>query len=231
MKLPLIAVFTGDVVDSSKLPLPARNEMLDRLERTIAALGAREQPSRVLDQQAFRGDAFQVALQEPSRCLDDALELQLAIQESGQPGGSSAELRIGIGIGALDWTGNATSIGRWSGSAFIHAADALKGLEGMGARRLAIMTPWPEANEEFAVQMALLDALRRRWTSDQRSAILGALQGRSQAEQAAALGVSQPAVSQRLRSAGWDALTSLRVRVSERIEAGLSGSLYEEGEP
>lgn len=219
----MIAVLTGDIVASSRVPEDQRAAMLDRLDRAMGSLSP-------LAQQIFRGDAFQAALAEPARCLDAALQLQLRMEAPDFADGPSRELRLGLGLGEAT-APPGEPIGRWSGRAFVQAAGALSGLEGAaGGRRLALRSPWPSLDAELAVELALLDALRRRWTPEQRAAVLGALSGQTQAEQAAALGVTQPAVSQRLRAAGWDALQRLRERVHTQVAAGLDGQLFEEGD-
>lgn len=218
----MIAVLTGDIVDSSRIPEAQRGAMLDRLEGALARLAP-------LAQQIFRGDAFQAALPDPERCLDAALELQLRMEDPGFAAGPPRELRLGLGLGEVSAAAG-EPIGRWSGRAFVQAAAALSSLDGTGGRRLALRSPWPALDAELQVELALLDALRRRWTPEQRAAVQGGLAGRTQAEQAEDLGVSQPAVSQRLRAAGWDALQRLRERVREQILAGLDGRLFEEGD-
>ncbi len=223
----MIAVLTGDVVRSSRLAEGGRQAMLDRLERALVAMGG---PAGPLGWQLFRGDAFQAALADPGQVLDEALRLLLTMLEPGVSDCPPVELRIGLGIGPLASGGPGEPIGRWSGAAFHAAGAALEALEGDAGRRLSLRSPWPELDAELEVGIALLDALRRRWSSEQRQAVLGALEGHSQARQAERLGVSQPAISKRLAGAGWEGLQALRTRAADRIAAGLDGHLFEEGD-
>ena len=109
----MIAVLTGDIVASSRVPEDQRAAMLDRLDRAIGSLSP-------LAQQIFRGDAFQAALAEPARCLDAALQLQLRMEAPDFADGPSRELRLGLGLGEAT-APPGEPIGRWSGRAFVQA--------------------------------------------------------------------------------------------------------------
>jgi len=177
--------------------------------------------------QIFRGDSFQIAQSAPARSLVDALGLYLAMQLPLLGEGPRVEVRMGIGIGEHSRPGGEIDLGWWSGSAFENAAEALDTLR---SDRIALRTPWPEVDEEFAISLALLSALMRRWTSEQRNVLFSSLCGKNQAQVGEELGVSQSAVSQRLKLLGWDAITELRDRFEERIGLGLTGNLYTEGD-
>ncbi|HMB46255.1 MAG TPA: hypothetical protein VKL21_10575, partial [Candidatus Methanoperedens sp.] len=86
-----------------------------------------------------------------------------------------------------------------------------------------VRTPWAEINEELRTECALLDALIQRWTKEQAEAILYQIQrpkfnvfpsiaqedlehskqGLTQVETAKILNISQSAVFQRLKIAGY----------------------------
>lgn len=218
----MIAVITGDIVASSRVPGPERAALLAKLEHNLRGL---DPPP--LGHQIFRGDAFQLALREPQRGLRAALRLALTLLLPGSPPSPGVALRLGLGIGDVAHAGHEGDIGRWSGEAFERAGAAL---DGLASRRLALRSPWPELDAEFGVSLPLLSALMRRWTSEQHEVILAALAGRSQGEIAADLGVSQSAVSQRLKLAGWDAIGPLLERFEGRVALGLDGHLFEEGD-
>ncbi len=94
-----------------------------------------------------------------------------------------------------------------------------------GEQNSIIMTPWTEINEELRTECALLDALIQRWTKEQAEATLYQIrnkiflvetpdvfyfqgQGTSQEVKtqeviAKILSISQPALSQRLKTGGF----------------------------
>ena len=124
------------------------------------------------------------------------------------------ELRIGIGFGKAR-VGSPNELGQWSGEAFELAAKALAKLS-IGSGRLALLSPIPAMNEEFEVHLALLDTVLRRWTDDQRDTLFKLLYYRhGQTQLAEQFGVTQSAISQRLRGAGWDGVQSLLDRYKE----------------
>ena len=154
----MIAVITGDIVASGNVEDQERSALLQRLQRGIREIDTRLGNKTFIANQIFRGDSFQIAQNSPNRALVEALGLYLAMQLPLLGEGPHVEIRMGIGIGAHSRPGDQEDLGWWSGEAFEKAADALDSLR---SDRIALRTPWPALDEEFAVSLPLLSALMR----------------------------------------------------------------------
>ena len=69
-------------------------------------------------------------------------------------------------------------------------------------RRLSILSPWREINENLNLLASLLDAIIQRWSPQQAEVISLWLKGKNQQSISKELNISQSAVSQRLKKAG-----------------------------
>jgi DNA-directed RNA polymerase specialized sigma24 family protein len=131
------------------------------------------------------------------------------------------DARVAIGIGTVDFLPR----GRGSegdGEAFRRSGPVL---DEMRYQRLSIRTPWPELDAEFQVECALLDALIERWSAEQAQAIVYLIAGWTQEKIAGELRITQPAVRQRLKSAGGSAVQKAIERYKLLIHRYKSGGL------
>jgi hypothetical protein len=151
----------------------------------------------VLGFERTAGDEFQGVLADP----DDVLEVVLQLVRTG-------EWSIGIGAGPVH-TPLPPSTRAGAGPAFLSARRAVDAAKQRPAR-LAVRGVVPvDAGDAQAVLTALAVVVERR--SDQAweaIALVGA--GRTQADAAAALGISRQAVGQRLAAGLWDLERDLR---------------------
>jgi hypothetical protein len=141
------------------------------------------------------GDEVQGVLADPGLVVDLALHLV-------RTGGWS----IGIGAGTVDTPLPASSRAA-SGTAFIHARDAVEAAKSrLRSVPLAVRGPRPDLAAEAEGVLVLLGSVVARrtaagWSVVDRLAAAGA--PARQEDVAAALGISQQAVSARLRAALW----------------------------
>jgi hypothetical protein len=151
----------------------------------------------VLGFERTAGDEFQGVLADP----DDVVEVVLQLVRTG-------EWSIGVGAGPVH-TPLPPSTRAGAGPAFLSARRAVDAAKQRPAR-LAVRGGVPvEAGDAQAVLTALAVIVERR--SDQAweaIALVGA--GRTQADAAAALGISRQAVGQRLAAGLWDLERDLR---------------------
>lgn len=115
---------------------------------------------------------------------------------------------IGIGAGSVD-TPLPTSSRAGSGSAFIHARDAVEAAKSrLRSVPLAVRGPRPDVAAEAEGVLTLLGSVVARRTTagwdvvDRLTGVAGQA-GARQEDVAAAIGISQQAVSSRLRTALW----------------------------
>ncbi len=221
----LYAVITGDVVGSSKIKGNQRSHLLSVLKSTFDTI-EKIFPGRIQAPfEIHRGDSFQGVLSNP----EDALRVVIVIRTSLRYGfetkqrQNALDARIVAGIGTIDFLPS----GRGSegdGEAFRRSGPTLDKMK--GDKRLVIRTPWEEINSELDVECALLDALINRWSNEQAQAIYAKISDLTQEQIAKQLGISQPAVRQRLKRAGSWAVEELYCRYERMIQKVKSTGTY-----
>lgn len=221
----LYAVITGDVVGSSKIKGNQRSYLLSVIKSTFDTI-EKIFPGRIQSPfEIHRGDSFQGVLSNP----EDALRVVIVIRTNLRYGfetkqrQNALDARIVAGIGTIDFFPS----GRGSegdGEAFRRSGPTLDKMK--GDMRLVIRTPWEEINSELDVECALLDALINRWSNEQAQAIYGKIRNLTQEQIAKQLGISQPAVRQRLKRAGGWAVEELCCRYERMIQKVKSTGAY-----
>lgn len=191
--VPTVAVLTGDLVGSSLGSPASLDRAMAALERAVGQLagwpvGIDPRFTR------YRGDGWQVMVRQPAFGLRVALVLLASLRASD---GSPAS-RVALGLGGMDHPGT-DSLADAGGSAFVASGRGLDLLRKQ--QRIAIVgegvTP---LHQGYA---PLLNALVRRWSTEQAEAIMLALHPSTPtlAEIARRLGITPQAVNYRLASA------------------------------
>lgn len=197
-----LAVLTGDIVNSARLPQGGLDGVIARLAGAADAIWSWDERDGDARFGRFRGDGWQCLLPNPEGGLRAMLALRAAVRSLGR--GLDTRISLGIGAGTLPPDGDLAAAG---GPAFEVSG---KGLDGMGrAARFAIgwAEPAPCAASVGAV-IALADAISRRWTQRQAQVFSLALVpgAPTQEEMGRALGVSQQMVAKHLAAGGDRAL-------------------------
>jgi len=212
----IYAVLTGDLIGSSRFRIQEREKILSNLKDSFKLIS----PDIIASQFAvFRGDSFQGVLSRPDEALNAALIIRASLLSKFKGKRTRLDARIAVGIGTIDYLSPNQS-GEGDGEAFRNSGLELDKMK-KGEQNIIIKTHWPEINEEFRIECALLDALIQRWTKEQAEAILyqlqkkeflggtthdfhfqGLIQGITQEGIAKILSISQPALSQRLKTGG-----------------------------
>jgi hypothetical protein len=167
----------------------------DRVDEVLAELNGAVPTLLAFERTA--GDEFQGVLAEPDQVVDAVLRLVRA-------GGWS----IGVGAGPVQ-TPLPGSTRAAAGPAFLSARRAVDAAKQRPSRLAVRGAVPPDAGDAQAVLSALAVVVDRR--SEQAwEAISFVRDGRTQAEAAAALGISRQAVGQRLAAGLWDLERELR---------------------
>jgi hypothetical protein len=217
---PLYAVVTGDIVGSSKVALHERQGLLDSLDSAFTGIRAfdAQGPGGLPPFEVFRGDSFQGILERADQGLRAALLVRAVLRSQQGPGrGVRIDARVAIGIGPVQFLPG-ERVGTGDGDAYRFSGGELEDLKKRKVR-LAVRTPWEQYNRELRTESALADAILRSWTPAQAGAVAHALHGRTQAEIAAILGISQEAVFYRLHGAKYWAIQEFLARYSEVISS------------
>jgi len=197
----IYAVITGDIVKSRKFG-SNREKALNALKETLDSLSNFKNKSIGGISDIFRGDSFQIVVSEPASALEIAIFLKArllteTIKEK------NIDVRIAIGIGKIE-AFNKENIPESDGEAFRLSGNALDGISKY--RRLSIKSNIDELNKQLKFVSSSLDSITRRWSPEQAEAILLWLSENTQTSISEKLGISQPAVNQRLKLGGHFAL-------------------------
>ncbi|HUI11038.1 MAG TPA: hypothetical protein VL221_11970 [Bacteroidota bacterium] len=215
----LCAVITGDVVDSSALPAPGRRRLLRVMEESSRVLRKALGPAVPLDVDVFRGDSWQVYIADPALGLRAALLFRAALRERMES--HTFDTRLAIGIGTADIVPR-VRVSRGVGEAFRASGLALDALR---KRRMAVAFPSSDAEGSLDVLAHLVDGIAVHWSDRQARAVVGAMQGWTQARIASSWkprAITQQAAALHLEAAGWRAVER-GLGEFERIVAGAEG--------
>lgn len=180
----------------------------DRVEEALEGLAGVQ---TVLPFERTAGDEFQGVVDDPAIAVDVALDLVRA-------GGWS----IGIGAGAVR-TPLPRSTRAANGPAFLLARRAVDAAKQRATARLAVRGAVPsEAGDAQAVLTSLAVFVERR-SAQAWEAITLVQGGCTQAQAAAALGISRQAVGQRLAAGLWDLERELRPTAERLLSRAAAG--------
>ncbi|KPH59096.1 hypothetical protein [Pseudoalteromonas porphyrae] len=152
----MIAVISGDVIKSQNIPQHEYDAMLYQLDQSLRAITQRWQGQSTL----YRGDAFQIQLQQPQYVCMVALLLYLNIKAAGY------EIRQSLAIGEID---NARAdIKTATGSAFTMSG---RSLDEINNQRLILNITNQNIDPSLALNIAFVDTLLTKMTAKQANAL------------------------------------------------------------
>jgi hypothetical protein len=193
---PDLAVLTGDIIRSSRLPPAALDAAMAALADAAAAMagwdGARD--ARFT---RYRGDGWQCLAPSPARALRAALFLRANLRALDR--GADTRVSVGIGPGLLP-SGDLSAA---SGPAFEVSGRGLDRMARAQQFAVAWCDPPPGAGVLGAV-FALADEISRLWTPRQAEVLVETLSPGDEVQEALAAqrGISQQAIAKRLSGGG-----------------------------
>ncbi len=195
--MPLSAVLTGEIVNSTRLS-PAREKSL--LKRLTLLLNT-------FKFEFYRGDSFQVYMKDPGKALETALSCRvLAISSAPAKAKELSDIRIGIGIGTVNAPVRQPGLAKEE--AFLLSGRVLDELEKSG-ERLGIASTLEIANAGFSVISDYANMICKKMTAKQAAVILELLKGHSQQEIAFRLKKSKSTINQHVTAGRWSELEKL----------------------
>ena len=160
-------VITGDIVGSSRIKTEYRADLLNCLNTMKEEL----QCVSSFGMELFRGDSFQLLVDDPAQAAKIAILLRAGlINHTPNKDDGMWDAKISLGIGEVEFLSD--SIVTSDGEAFQLSG---RQLDGMGKRRLAVKTPWQDANEELSTLTAFVDDIIMGWSGKQAGLIYLAL--------------------------------------------------------
>ena len=156
-------IITGDIVDSSQIKPQYRGELLNCLSTMEKDL----QCISPFKMEMFRGDSFQLLIEDPCAAMRIAILLRAGlIHHTVNKEDGIWDARISLGIGNVEFLSE--KIVTSDGEAFQYSG---RQLDIMGKQRLAVKTPWKDANEELELSTSFIDDIINGWSSKQAGLI------------------------------------------------------------
>ncbi|MBN2412411.1 hypothetical protein JXQ31_12040 [candidate division KSB1 bacterium] len=195
-------VVTGDIVNSSKLPVKERKRLFDEMRSGSAEMRQFFGERIPMDVDIFRGDSWQFVVTRPADALRAGLLYRAYIKAHMLP--AKLDSRLVIAIGGIDFI--ADRVSESDGEVFRLSGKTLETLDDSVCMRL--VAPHLRNADELDAIVQLLDVIARRWTPKQALAVSGALRGWKQ-EKILSLwqkNIAQPTVVKHLNAAEWQSV-------------------------
>lgn len=215
----IYAVLTGDLIQSREIKKAYGDECIRHLKKTLEEIGK----DYAVPFSIFRGDSFQGVSSKPEVALKDAILLRLKLISGLEPNNNKTRLdaRIAIGIGTVSSLPKDGSAGEGDGEAYQYSGLALDRMKEDG-QSLIVKTPWDGFNAFLPVLCAAVNKTIGRYTKKQAETAMLTLEGLTQKEIGERIGVTQSAVSHRLKGTDYDlivkAIEYFRSQVRDQVE-------------
>lgn len=191
----MIGVITGDIIHSQKVD---SSIWLAILKSELNGFGKSPAVWEV-----FRGDSFQVEVQNPSDALRGAIKLKASLKSI-----KGMDVRISIGIG--DKTHHAKKVTESNGSAFVYSGVQYDQLANE-KQNLMVATHSTVFNRDMNFYLKLALLFMDNWSVSSAEMIKSAMENpqHSQQELGELFGIKQSAVSNRLKRANYSEIEEL----------------------
>lgn len=191
-----IGVITGDIVDSTKIPL----EMRPQLSKNLLLITSKIESFYKVQTKFYRGDSVQMIVDDPIDTLAVSFLMRSGVM-SITPRREKPlwDIRVSASVG--DWELDDLDFAMSDGEAFRLSG---RGLDNMKKNRIVFSSPWDSVNAEMAVCTAFFDVLASRWTKSQAQTVFEhILNPGSRSRLADTLDKSMQSVSRTLNTAGY----------------------------
>jgi len=201
------AVITGDIINSTKVDPKI---WLSVLKEVLNQSG-----SSPKEWEIYRGDSFQLFINDPLLALTTAIQIKAAIKTI-----KSLDVRMAIGIGNIKHkSGNVTEA---NGSVFIYSGERFEGLK-KEKLNLAFKSDWPDFDRDINLFLKLALLIMDHWTENAAEMIKISLENpnKAQSELGSIIGIKQNAVSSRLKRAAFEEISEMiqlyQVKLKEKL--------------
>ncbi|MBK5192425.1 MAG: hypothetical protein JJE07_04300 [Flavobacteriaceae bacterium] len=211
----MVAVLTADLVESSLYEEEVLEKVLNALKAEFTHIRDNygEDSVRL---KIYRGDSFQGVLKKPEEALIIALRIKAAVNrihlkktKKNKAYSKIADFKIAIGIGTQNIEREAIS--ESNGQAFQFSGRTLDEMKTEN-RKTRLKTELEEVNAEFNTSFFLMDTITDKWSTASAEVVYYLLSGLKEREIATEINISQSAVNQRKKAAGWEAISELLTR-------------------
>ena len=176
-------VITGDMIDSTNIAVEWRQAVVDALNACVTDFSSLT-PIKI---EMYRGDSFQVVVDNPELSLTVAIALRAKLRASTPEKTEIWDARISVGIGDVSFESD--NIVTSDGEAFRLSGRTF---DTMGKKKLVITTPWSEFNSTMELVTRFADDIVSSWTVKQsKVAYHSLLFPKTQKDMAADLGMTK----------------------------------------
>lgn len=186
------AVITADIVNSTKILDEDRNllsEILDKIIQELQFVG-------VLKCEMYRGDSFQVLVEDYQYAIKIAILIRLGLIKSNLLGKAKLDARMVIGIGDISYEANKIILS--DGEAFRLSGRAF---DSLGKKRILLATNNIEVDRQLNLLLAFIDDILLHISiSQSRCLYESLLLNLPQKDIAKMLGMTQPNVAKLLKA-------------------------------
>lgn len=187
------AVITADIVNSTKIEETNRYLLVDELDNIIQDLKRLSS----LRCEMYRGDSFQVLVDDVKYCLEIAVLIRLGLKKSNLLKNTKLDARMAIGVGDVSYEHEQVILS--DGEAFRLSGRTF---DKLNKRRLLIATNINNMDEPLNVMLAFIDELLEGLSYTQSKYLYDSLlYNMSQMELANVYNTSQPNIAKHLKSA------------------------------
>lgn len=187
------AVITADIVNSTKIEEANRYLLVDELDNIIQDLKRLSS----LRCEMYRGDSFQVLVDDVKYCLEIAVLIRLGLKKSNLLKNGKLDARMAIGVGEVSYEHEQVILS--DGEAFRLSGRTF---DKLNKRRLLIATNINDVDEPLNVMLAFIDELLKGLSHTQSKYLYDSLLYKmSQMELANVYNTSQPNIAKHLKSA------------------------------
>lgn len=198
----MTSVITGDIVGSRKIKNP--EEWMESLKALFRTIG--DEPKVW---QIFRGDSFQLEVEDVENTLNVAIQIKATIKVI-----EGLDVRMAIGIGSKTY--DAPKIIESNGDAFVHSGELF---EKMKKQNLALKSPWKDFDQEMNLYIELGLLTMDRWTKNSAEIVSLSLKhpNATQKELGLELSINQGNVSNRQKRSGFEEIMKVEQRYRDLL--------------
>ena len=188
-------VITGDITNFTSIRVDEKEDLINQTSRLIKSWVSRPEHAEI-----FRGDSFQLLLDEVSTTLYKSIQIRCWLKQHTEDLKAPLDARISIGFGEVDYFG--TSVLDADGEAFHLSGRAFDEMKSTH-QYFQVSTTNPVLNEQIKIILSLANIIISQWTKNQAQVIFLMLNGKTQQEMADELEIAQSAVNNRIKLARW----------------------------
>lgn len=205
----MIGVISGDIIKSQKIPKQQYDAMLYQLEQSLRAVCSKTTLWNI-----YRGDAFQLQINQSEEIIKTAILIYLQLKLAGY------ELRQSMALGSID--NPRSDIKTATGSAFVLSGQ---GLDKITNQRFVFTIAQQTVDESFSLNLAFADTLLSKITQKQANALFVYLThtDNSHAALAKELNTSRENVTKLLNLANYQLIERFIVHSEQVIKTILKG--------